>query len=199
MRTDTMSMVLLAGALSITPVFARSPYAFDSTPGRLPKSIGRSTIPLKVTPDPAKLTFQGRESIRIKFRSASASIVLDSLNEVLSDVLVDGQPVSKTVTDDTQQLTTISLAQALPAGEHTLAFRYSGKLETQPRGLLSSKIHGYARRGCCIAIDAIGGHRCATYVPMLGRTGVPRHLQSLCDSARRLDCRVRYARTRNAL
>ncbi|HVH83497.1 MAG TPA: M1 family metallopeptidase, partial [Steroidobacteraceae bacterium] len=55
--------------------------------------------------------------------------------ERLTDVRLDGVPVSAVESDDAQQLTTVRLAQAAPAGEHTLSFSYTGRLETQPHGL----------------------------------------------------------------
>ncbi len=117
------------------PVLAEAPYSFDTTAGRLPKSIVPLNYTISLTPDLDKLAFRGRESVRLRFRVPSSSIVLDSLNEVLSDVRIDGQPVQSVASDNDHQLTTITLTKSLPAGMHLLSFDYSGPLETTPRGL----------------------------------------------------------------
>ena len=119
------------------PVLAESPYSFDTTAGRLPKSIIPLDYTVSLTPDLDKMAFGGRESVRLKFRVASSRIVLDSLNEVLTDVRIDGQPVHSVASDNDQQLTTIILARSLPAGMHTLSFAYSGVIEASPRGLFA--------------------------------------------------------------
>jgi aminopeptidase N len=73
--------------------------------------------------------------VRLRVRTPSGTIVFNSLNERLTDVRLDGAPVSAVESDDGRQLTTVTLAQAAPAGEHRLSFAYTGKLETQPHGL----------------------------------------------------------------
>jgi aminopeptidase N len=114
--------------------FAADTYDFDHTPGRLPKTIVPLDYTIALTPDPAARSFGGHESIRLRVREASSKIVMDSANEVLSHVTVDDHAVLSVSSDDTQQLTTIVLSHALPAGEHVLTFDYVGLLETRPRG-----------------------------------------------------------------
>jgi aminopeptidase N len=129
---------LMVASLCCTyPVHAESPYSFDATMGRLPKSIIPLDYTVSLTTDLDKLTLSGVESVRLNFRVASSSIVLDSLNEVLTNVRIDGQPVQSVASDNDQQLTTITLRKSLPAGQHILSFAYSGVIETTPRGLFA--------------------------------------------------------------
>jgi aminopeptidase N len=126
---------LIAAALAADAVFAGAPFSFDSAYGRLPKNVVPVDYTVAITPDVAALSFTGQESIKLRFRSATPTVIFNSLNQQLTDVRLDGQPVAKVVSDDTQQLTTVTLARPAAPGLHTLAFSYRGKLETQPHGL----------------------------------------------------------------
>jgi len=125
----------LAAALTCLPALAGAPFDFDAAAGRLPKSVVPLDYSLAVVPDIGAGTIAGTESVRLRVRAPSRTIVFNSLNERLTDVRFDGAPVSAVESDDARQLTTVTLAQAAPAGEHTLSFSYTGKLETQPHGL----------------------------------------------------------------
>ena len=136
--TRRVSAGLLAAsvaALAAAPALAGAPFSFDNAYGRLPKDVVPIDYTVAITPDPAKLAFTGEESIKLQVRSATATVILNSLNEELTDVRLDGQPVAKVASDDTQQLTTVTLARPAQPGTHTLTFGYRGKLETQPHGL----------------------------------------------------------------
>jgi len=90
---------------------------------------------IALTPDTAAHTVAGTESILLDFKTASATIQFNSLNQTLSKVLLDGKPVQAVVTDDQAQLTTVTLAKPAAPGRHTLSFAYAGKIEQEPRGL----------------------------------------------------------------
>ena len=93
-----------------------APFSFDSAPGRLPKNVVPLDYRVSIVPDASALTLRGTESVRLQFRSPSATVVFNSLNETLRDVRLDGKPVASVATDDAQQLTTVSLpAPACPA------------------------------------------------------------------------------------
>src|SRR6185437_593209 len=113
----------------------QQPFAFDSAPGRLPKNVIPLSYQIAIVPDLTALTFDGTESVQLRFRSASARIELDTLNQTLSDVRLDGEPVAAVDTDQAQQLTTLTLAHPAPSGLHRLTLRYHGRIETQPQGL----------------------------------------------------------------
>jgi aminopeptidase N len=127
--------LLAALALAPLPALAGAPFDFDTAPGRLPKSVVPLDYSIAVVPDIEAGTIAGTESVRLEVRKPSGTIVFNSLNERLTDVRLDGVPASAVESDDARQLTTVTLAQAAPPGEHTLSFSYTGKLETQPHGL----------------------------------------------------------------
>ncbi len=125
----------LAATLLSGPAVAGAPFSFDAAPGRLPKDVVPLDYTLAITPDIGALTFSGTEQVKLKVRTATRTVVFNSLNEKLAAVRFDGKPVAKVVSDDEQQLTTVTLSQPAHPGTHSLTFSYQGKLETQPHGL----------------------------------------------------------------
>lgn len=114
---------------------AAVPFNFDTAGGRLPKSIVPLDYTITVRPDVKARTFTGTESVRLKFRKASDTVVFNTLGLRLANVRLDGVPVKQVVTDDKAQLTTLTLAAAAKTGQHTLTLSYSGAIGSSPRGL----------------------------------------------------------------
>lgn len=125
----------LISAWLAAPAFAEAPFSFDAAPGRLPKTVLPLDYDLALVPDLGAHTVRGTEAITLKVRTASATIIFNSLNQKLDHVLFDGRPVSRVDSDDKAQLTTVTLAKPASAGLHRLTFAYDGKLESQPFGL----------------------------------------------------------------
>jgi aminopeptidase N len=115
-----------------------APFAFDSAAGRLPKNVVPISYDVAVVPDVDTLSLTGSESVQLQFRAATATVQFNSLNETLSQVLLDGRPVKSVISSDEQQLTTVTLMNPV-SGRHTLSFSFSGKIETQPQGLFAQK------------------------------------------------------------
>jgi aminopeptidase N len=115
-----------------------APFSFESAPGRLPKNVVPLSYDVAIVPDVDALRFTGTESVRLKFRAATATVQFNSLNETLSDVRLDGKPVKSVTSSDAQQLSTVTLRKPV-SGLHSLSFSYSGKIETQPQGLFAQK------------------------------------------------------------
>jgi aminopeptidase N len=116
---------------------AEEPFSFDAAPGRLPKDAVPVSYSITVVPDASALTLSGSELVQLQLRSATARLQFNSKNETLHDVRLDGTPVKDVVTDDDQQLTTVTLTAPAPVGLHALTFSYRGKIETQPHGLFA--------------------------------------------------------------
>jgi aminopeptidase N len=141
--TCTACALGVAMTLSV-PASAVAPFSFDAASGRLPKDVVPLDYELKIVPNPDTLTIAGTESVTLEFRSATATVVFNSLHETLHDVRLDGQPVRSVASKDDQQLTTVMLNTPAQPGKHRLTFSYVGKIETQPRGLFRQS---YARLG----------------------------------------------------
>jgi len=119
------------------PAGAEAPYSFDKAPGRLPKDVAPIDYTIDIVPDTKALTISGDESVLLQFRSATATVQFNSLNETLREVRLDGRAVKSVTSDDEQQLTTVTLFAPAPVGRHTLTFAYTGKIEQEPRGLFA--------------------------------------------------------------
>src|SRR5580658_10783440 len=136
MRSTIRAAALrLLCTLAAAPAAAGAPFAFEQAPGRLPKNVVPLDYRVSVTPDLEARTIAGTESVTLRITASTATIVFNSLNEKLTDVRLDGAAVSAVASDDARELTTVTLAQPAPAGEHTLTFAYSALLETQPHGM----------------------------------------------------------------
>lgn len=124
--------LLLAAPL---PAPAEAPFTFDTAPGHLPKDVVPLHYRIAIVPQVEARAFTGTETVTLRFRSATATIVFNTLNLTLRNVRVDGKPVQSVVPDNEGQLTTLTLPAPMPVGVHTLALSYSGVLESAPRGL----------------------------------------------------------------
>ena len=114
-----------------------APFAFDNTPGRLPKDVVPLDYTIHITPNAKALTIAGHESIVLEVRRATTTLTFNSLNERLSRVELDGKPVARVASDDGKQLTVVTLAAPVAIGRHTLSFDYRGKIEHGAQGLFA--------------------------------------------------------------
>ena len=113
------------------------PFSFDAAPGRLPKNVVPVDYTLAITPDLATHSVAGVETVKLKFRARTNTIQFNTLNQVLSEVTLDGKPVKHVATENDKQLTTLTLKQPASVGVHVLSFKYKGVLESRPFGLFS--------------------------------------------------------------
>jgi aminopeptidase N len=134
-RCKSLLAACAAALAAAGTVSAEEPFSFDQAFGRLPKNVLPIDYTIDIVPDLKSLAIAGTESVLLDFRSATATIQFNSLNETLREVTLDGKPVKAVASDDDKQLTTVTLAAPAPAGRHTLKFEYHGKIEQQPHGL----------------------------------------------------------------
>lgn len=116
---------------------AEKPFAFETTPGKLPKQVAPTEYAVRIVPQVDKLTFTGTETVKLNVRSPVRQIVLNALDLQISTAAVDGKPLPKSAIriDPKQALLTLALAGDLPAGEHTLTLGFSGKIHEGGLGL----------------------------------------------------------------
>jgi len=136
MKIFARSVVLAALGWTVA-ASAEAPFSFDAAPGRLPKNVVPIAYKIAIVPDAKKLSLSGTESVSLQFREETGTIVFNSLNETLHQVRLDGKPVAKVVSNNEQQLTTLTLAHPAKPGMHTLTFSYKGKIETSAVGLFA--------------------------------------------------------------
>jgi aminopeptidase N len=119
------------------PARAAGPFAFDATPGRLPKTVVPLDYRIAVTPDPAAKTLTGSETVVLDVRRPAERIEFNTLNLTVRSARVDGAPVARVRTQNDAQLTTLTLARPLAPGRHILALDYAGKIESSAQGLFA--------------------------------------------------------------
>jgi aminopeptidase N len=112
-------------------------FSFKDTPGKLPKEVVPTDYSVRIIPDVDKLTFAGTETVKLDVRAGVRQLVLNALELKVEAVSVDGKelPASAIKTDTKNELLTLALLSELPTGEHTLALRFTGKINEQGQGL----------------------------------------------------------------
>jgi len=127
----------IVGAAAAPAAAAVAPFNFDTTPGRLPKTVVPTDYVIALTPDAAAKTLRGTEHVTLDVRKATKQIVFNTHDMTISDARLDGARVARTLTQNDKQLTTLTLARAAAAGRHVLTLAYSGKIEDSPDGLFA--------------------------------------------------------------
>lgn len=133
MRRFLFALFLMTAA----NVSAEKPFDFATTPGKLPKQVVPEEYAIRIAPDIEKRTFTGSETIKLNVRAPVRELVLNALEIKIGKAALDGKPIpaSAIKLDPKQETMTLSLARELPAGPHTLALEFSGKINQQGQGL----------------------------------------------------------------
>src|SRR5437870_3666631 len=126
---------------SVTSLHAEKPFDFASTPGKLPKQVRPTEYAIWVKPDLKKLAFAGRETVKLKVAEPTRELILNALDLAISDAEFDGKALPKTAIkfDAKSELLTIATPEELTPGEHTLAIKFTGKINQFGRGLFYAK------------------------------------------------------------
>ncbi len=140
-----MRLPLTALALSLAAMGAQAetPFNFAATPGKLPKDV----IPLQYTahlvPDVANNTFSGSETVEIEVKKATSRIMLNALNMEIDAATLSGKGLAETrlepVLDKEAQTLSFKLGKPLAPGKYTLALKFRGVVNREPRGLFYLK------------------------------------------------------------
>ncbi len=118
-------------------VTAEKPFSFKETPGKLPKEVVPTDYSIRIVPKIDQFTFTGTETVKLNVRSPVHQLVLNSLELKIEAASVDGKdlPASAIKTDKEKELLMLTLPLKLAQGDHTLALRFSGKINQQGQGL----------------------------------------------------------------
>jgi len=135
----------MRGLLVLAPIFflfasdmpAEKPFDFETTPGKLPKQVVPSEYAIRIVPDLEKLTFTGSETVKLDVRAPVRELVLNAVEIEIASASIDDKPISRDAIkiDKDNELLRIGTSEELPAGPHTLALSFSGKINQQGRGL----------------------------------------------------------------
>ena len=136
MRTLLLFLVAEFSIMS-SALASEKPFSFKDTPGKLPKDVVPTDYSVRIVPDIDKLTFAGTETVKLNVRRRVRELVLNALELKIEAASIDGKelPGSVIKTDTKNELLTLALPSGLAAGEHTLTFGFTGKINEQGQGL----------------------------------------------------------------
>jgi aminopeptidase N len=109
---------------------------------RLPATVVPEHYSLHLTPDLKKATFTGSETIDVVLTTASKTIVLNSAEiKMLSVTITRGKDtqVASVAYDEDKQQATLSVPEAMVAGQAKIVIEYTGILNDKLRGFYLSK------------------------------------------------------------
>jgi len=118
---------------------AEAPYAFGTTPGRLPKDVIPQEYTVNLVPDLATKTLRGSAIIRIKVLRQTSKLVLNQLNLDVDSASLSGKGMADlkltAKPDNAQQTLTFELPAPIKAGDYTLAITYRGQINRDAKGM----------------------------------------------------------------
>src|SRR5438445_9395271 len=80
----------------VTSLHAEKPFDFASTPGKLPKQVRPTDYAIWIKPDIKKLTFAGRETVKLNVEQGTLQLVLNAADLTVSDAQLDNKTIPKT-------------------------------------------------------------------------------------------------------
>jgi aminopeptidase N len=147
----TLLLFLVAEfSIMFSALASEKPFSFKDTPGKLPKEVVPTDYSIRIIPDVDKLTFAGTETVKLDVRSRVRQLVLNALELKIEAASIDGQelPASAIKIGEKNELLVLGLPSELATGEHTLALRFTGKINGQGQGLFYMRYqeHGSGAR-----------------------------------------------------
>ncbi len=130
-----LAFALCAPLAALAPASAEAPYSFEAAPGKLPKTVVPISYDIALRPNLTAKTFEGNETVLVTVSSATASIVFNTHDMVVSQAQLSGAPAPAIATDNVKQITTLSFARPVQPGRHSLVLSFSGKIGAAPQGL----------------------------------------------------------------
>ncbi|PYJ37469.1 MAG: aminopeptidase [Verrucomicrobia bacterium] len=137
MRVLFLFLATLFSLIFSNVMSADKPFSFKDTPGKLPKDVVPTDYSIRIVPNIEKLTFTGKETVKLNVLSPVHQLVMNVLELEITDASLDGKPLPKSAIniDSEKELLTLALPSELAPGNHTLAFSFSGKINQQGQGL----------------------------------------------------------------
>jgi aminopeptidase N len=124
-------LLALAGRAGAEPTFA-----FDATPGKLPKTVVPLHYALDLTPDLDKLTFAGAETIDINVTAPTDRLVLNAVDLAVTRAAIGDDPTPAQIALDAgEETVTLTFAREIAPGWHQLSLAFTGRINRFARGL----------------------------------------------------------------
>ena len=132
--------VALTLALAGAAAQAEAPFAFATTPGKLPKDVIPLLYDAHLVPDVAADTFRGRQRVEIEVLQPTRRIVLNAANLAIERAVLSGRGMPERVLtpslDQEQETLAFELGAPLAPGRYTLALDFSGQINREGLSLI---------------------------------------------------------------
>jgi aminopeptidase N len=127
--------ITLAALLVLTGSGGAEPgYSFDTTPGKLPKTVVPTHYAIELEPNLENLNLAGAEVVDIDVREPTARIVLNAKNMTLASATIEAQSATVALDAETETAT-LTFAQPIPKGAHKLSIAFTAQINKFGRGL----------------------------------------------------------------
>jgi aminopeptidase N len=128
-------VLVLIGPVA-TQAFAAPTFSFDSTPGKLPKSVVPHHYAIELVPDLTQLTVAGNEIVDVELREPTARLTLNAANMAIAEAVVDnGAQQAEIALDAGAETATLAFSKPLAVGLHKLRLTFTSHVNSFPRGL----------------------------------------------------------------
>jgi aminopeptidase N len=131
--------LIVAGGGPGTALAADAPYAFERTPGHLPKTVVPLNYAIELRPDLDNALLSGSEIVDIDVRAATERLVLNAANMTLAEAALAEDPGERAsiALDATAETATLSFPHALAIGRHRLRLAFSAPINHFGPGLFA--------------------------------------------------------------
>jgi aminopeptidase N len=148
-----MQAVVVLSVFAAFAVNAEGPFAFESTPGKLPKAIVPRHYEIRIRPDLDKFVTQGSVTIDLEILKPANEIVLNALElEITKATLLTDHEIPLTsIVDATNQTVAFHLASSLAPGKCRLTVDFTGRIGEQGQGLFYVRYSSPAGRRVMLA------------------------------------------------
>ncbi|HWY76060.1 MAG TPA: M1 family metallopeptidase, partial [Verrucomicrobiae bacterium] len=148
-----MQAVVVLSVFAAFAVNAEGPFAFESTPGKLPKAIVPRHYEIRIRPDLDKFVTQGSVTIDLEILKPANEIVLNALElEITKATLLTDHEIPLTsIGDATNQTVAFHLASSLAPGKCRLTVDFTGRIGEQGQGLFYVRYSSPAGRRVMLA------------------------------------------------
>ncbi len=130
------ALLLATSALALAHTArAEAPFSFDSTPGKLPKTVVPDSYRIDITPDLQTLSLAGSTTIGLHVRSSTATFELNQAGLSLHSAKLEDGTAAAISQDEKQQTATLKFPHPVSVGAHTLTIAYTGAIPDTPAGI----------------------------------------------------------------
>src|SRR5262245_28312953 len=134
----TLVYGLAALLLVVAAARADGGFAFETTPGRLPKNAVPIHYALELRPDLEKLTLAGSLVVDIEVREPTDRLVLSALDMTGNKATIDGlEPAARIAVDKDAQTVTLTFPRPISTGRQALRIAYEARINRFGRGVYS--------------------------------------------------------------